>query len=62
MTTPTKQSPDTLPRVYRGGSWFFTTVTVVLATYRYGSTPLYRNFDIGFRTSQTVCRLPLDRA
>lgn len=55
MKSP-KPKTDKLYRVFRGGSWFFTTVTVVRAAFRKDFTRLNRSINIGFRCSQTVCR------
>ena len=62
MTTPTKQPKpptDTLPRVYRAGSWYITTATYGRAAYRFGVTPLFRSDDFGFRCAQRGCRQPV---
>ena len=55
MTPPTKPT-DTLPRVYRGGSWGVTSATIVRAAYRVVSTPTVRRNGIGFRCAQRGCR------
>jgi formylglycine-generating enzyme required for sulfatase activity len=55
MTPPTKPT-DTLPRVFRGGSWNFTTATNVRAAYRFDLTPTGRYYLIGFRCAQRGCR------
>lgn len=52
----TTQPTDTFLRVYRGGSWNFTSAALVRAAFRFGDTPLYRVIDIGFRCSQRGCR------
>ena len=57
MTSP--KPTDTLPRVFRGGSWYSTSATSVRAACRNGYTPMGRNLGIGFRCSQRGCRMPL---
>ena len=47
---------DELRRVFRGGSWHYTSATVVRAAYRSYSNATFRYLVIGFRTAQTGCR------
>ena len=44
--------PDFVYRVLRGGSWYFPFTEYLRASYRFGYTPSYRYFNIGFRCSQ----------
>jgi formylglycine-generating enzyme required for sulfatase activity len=44
-----KPKPDNLPRVYRGGSWFSTSATLVRAASRYDFTSSIRHYIFGFR-------------
>ena len=55
MTPPTKL-PTHLRRVFRGGSWDFSSATFVRAAYRDDDTPLNRDSSLGFRTAQCGCR------
>lgn len=52
MITPTKQSPNNLYRVFRGGSWSYSSATVVRAAFRFVDSPLFRFDSVGFRCSQ----------
>lgn len=40
---------DTLLRVFRGGSWIFTSATYLRAAYRDDYSPTIRNINLGFR-------------
>ena len=63
MTTKKFNPPtDDLYRVYRGGSWIVTSATFVRAAFRVVNTPMYRDYYIGFRLTQTGCRQSVDRA
>ena len=59
MTPRTKQPTDTLRRVFRGGSWNYSSASNVRAAYRGGNTPSVRSYIIGFRTVQSGARQPL---
>jgi formylglycine-generating enzyme required for sulfatase activity len=53
--TPTKNTPpDTLHRVFRGGSWYFYEPSWVRAASRGTIVPASRYDGIGFRTSLPV--------
>ena len=43
-------------RVFRGGSWIDSSADFVRAAYRYDSTPLFRNNNIGFRCALSMGR------
>ena len=55
MTSPTKPT-DTLPRVFRGGSWNSSSASLVRAACRFDFSPSIRNNYIGFRCAQRGCR------
>ena len=59
MTPPTKPPADNRLRVPRGGTWRITTATNVRAAFRYGNTPSYRSYYIGFRCAQRGARMTL---
>lgn len=59
MTSPNKPPTDPRYRVYRGGSCYIASATIVRAAFRDGVTPLYRDDIIGFRCSQRGARMPL---
>ena len=44
--------PSGTNRVYRGGSWYYTSAALVRAAVRFDDTPLYRGDSIGFRCSR----------
>ena len=50
------QRTDNIHRVYRGGSWVYSTATVVRAAVRNVITPSLRDYYIGFRTAQRGVR------
>ena len=50
------QPTDTFRRVFRGGSWYYSSTTFVRAAYRGGNTRSDRHSDIGFRCAQRGCR------
>ena len=52
----TTQPTDKRRRVYRGGSWYYTSASIVRATYRLDKTPLLRSDNLGFRCAQRGCR------
>ena len=63
MTSPTKPPADNRLRVIRGGAWINHDAALVRAAFRLGGvTPTYRYYNIGFRTAQTGCRMPLTKA
>jgi hypothetical protein len=49
MNPTSKPTADNLPRVYRGGSWYYPSATSVRAAYRNDYSPSYRNNNFGFR-------------
>jgi formylglycine-generating enzyme required for sulfatase activity len=54
---PTPKPPtDTFRRVIHGGSWYYSTASVVRAAYRNDFTPSNRGNLIGFRLTQSGCR------
>ena len=56
--TPIKPTDD-LRRVFRGGSWGYSSATLVRAAFRLGSTPSFRDDNLGFRCAQRGARMPL---
>lgn len=60
MITPTKQSPNNLYRVIRGGSWLNSSTLLVLGAYCIGNSPLARSDNIGFRCSQRGVRMTIN--
>lgn len=61
MTPRTKTPTDTLPRVYRGGSWYYSSATDVRGAYRFDYSPSLRSGNFGFRTAQSGCRQSLKK-
>ena len=55
----TKTPTDTLPRVFRGGSWYLSSASAVRAAFRNDGTPMYRDSSVGFRCAQRGCRQPV---
>lgn len=49
MKSTSDTTADNLPRVFRGGSWYYSSATNVRAAIRFVNTPLLRNISIGFR-------------
>lgn len=62
VTSPTKPKTDDLHRVAHGGSWYSMFHIYVSAHARLGSTPTLLNNSLGFRTTQSGCRMPLTKA
>ena len=58
MTSRTKTTDD-LPRVFRGGAWINCDADAVSVGYGGWNAPTYRYKSLGFRLTQTGCRLPL---
>ena len=58
---PTKPptTTDNFPRVFRGGAWSYNDAAGVRAAFRYAGAPAGRNNSLGFRLTQSGCRLPL---
>jgi formylglycine-generating enzyme required for sulfatase activity len=48
-TKPTTKTTDNLPRVSRGGCWYYLVVARVRAASRDGDAPSLRNDNLGFR-------------
>lgn len=59
MTTRTKQPTDKLPRVLRGGGWYFSDPSVFRSADRDWDTPADRGHNLGFRCAQRGCKQPL---
>jgi formylglycine-generating enzyme required for sulfatase activity len=53
------QPTDKRRRVFRGGSWRYSSATFVRAAFRDGITPSFRGGSIGFRCAQRGARMPL---
>ena len=58
MTPPTKAT-DNIHRVFRGGSWFYSSATFVRAAFRFFVTPMGRSSFLGFRCAQSGARQPV---
>ena len=56
--TPLKPTDD-LRRVYRGGSWNYSTATFVRAAFRLVNSPTFRINNVGFRCAQRGARMTL---
>ena len=62
MTSPTKLPTDNRYRVFRGGGWCFVDAAGVRSAHRYRVAHAVRNYYLGFRTTQSGCRMPLTKA
>lgn len=58
-TKKPKPPTDRIPRVVRGGSWDYSSASIVRAAFRIGDTPSNRDLDLGFRCAQRGARMPL---
>ena len=62
MTSPTKLPTDNRLRVFRGGAWSNLGAARVRAAFRGRFAPADRSYNLGFRTTQSGCRMPLTKA
>lgn len=62
VTSPTKLPTDNRLRVFRGGAWINHDAAWMRAANRFGRAPADRSYNLGFRTTQSGCRMPLTKA
>ena len=60
-TKPTKQSPDNLYRVFRGGGWNNSVPSMLRSANRNWGTPANRYFSLGFRCAQRGAKMPVGK-
>ena len=57
--TPRTKPTDDRDRIYRGGAWVNCDADAVSVGYGGRNAPKYRYKSLGFRLTQSGCRLPL---